>query len=272
MVTEDGRLQKPLLDMHVNEVNTDIKYVKTVTTLPDGGCVVFNVNDTEVKANEGQVLRLDRYGKTIRPWYECKDVITGILHSSGMVFVIGRDGTISKHSLSDLSKVIQTYKLNAASLYPGDIIDEQRLILVDDKRAEVFTYSMTTNVKNVKIRGLTSPVDVVYGKDLSLFAVCERDDHQVSLYNESWTLQQRIDFRRDGQMLDPRSCLFTPWGTLLVCDSNNNRISEYYIPNGTLREHIIADIDSPVSMSYSHYCLWITHGDPEGQLKRYILV
>ena len=240
-----------------------------LTTLPDGGCLVYMYN---------QVLRFDKGGKTIPSLYKCDRDITGILHSQDFVYVIGREGTITKHSLCELTQVVQMYKFDTVgALYRGDLLDEQTLLLLDHEYRKVFTYNMTTEVREVKITGLKSPVSVVCRRDKSrtLLAVCERDAHQVSLYNDSRKLLKVIGGfgRTDGRMKNPGACIFTPWGTLLVCDSQNNRISEYSIPNGKFIRHVMTSIYNPYSMCYSHPYLWITHVDPAGarQVKRFKL-
>ena len=263
------RLKEPLLNLDIRHEND----MYLVTSLPDGGCLVCMKTYTFV--TKSQVLRLDKNGNSLEPRYKCKSDIRGIIHSNGTVYILECDGTITKHSLSYLSEVIQTYKVDVTSLYPGDMLDEHTLILVDygSKHGEVFTFNMSTKKKEVKVTKLWSPVNVVFVNYSSLFAVCEHGDGNISLYDESWRLEKTINLtgKENRKMWSFPSFMFTPFGTLLVCDSDNNRISEFSIPDGILMKQFITGIFYPLSMSYNYPCLWVSHGKQGGQLKRYKL-
>ena len=269
LVTEIDPLTEPVMDLHVNKVNTQVKEVYVVTALPDGGCLLCN----KISDNKHQVLRLDHNGKTILPSYVCGLYVRGILHSHGVVYILHSKGIITKHPLSDISQVIHRYKVHVqGKMRAGDLLNEQTLILIDDKDGKVFTYNMTTDMQEMVIKGLIGPVQVVCRryKDMSVIVVCEGLAHVVSIYNHSLKLQKKImdEKKWDGQLGIPELCMFTPWGTLLVYDLGNGRVSDHSILDGTLKRHVIRDMYNLHSMSYEHPCLWVTQN---GEAKRFKL-
>ena len=264
-------MSHPVMALHVNSVNKQVNKVYTVTALPDGTCLVYNM----ISYNKHQVLRIDQEGQTVPPIHVCKhndSDITGILHSQGVIYIIQYGGIITKCLLDDLSRSVDTYRLDVGwqGLYNGDMVDENNLILTDPSRGEVFIYHIKDKHKDVKITGLSFPVSVSCRREKHglRFAVCEHYAGRISIYDEGFNKIKTIsnEGTGDGQLLGPECVIFSPWGSILVTDTGNNRISEFS-EDGAFIKHLLTDQDDiyrPVSISYNKPYLWVAGG---GQLK-----
>ena len=246
----------PVMVVNVNAVNKQIMGVYTVAALPDGTCLAHN----QTSDYQREVLRINQSGQTVPPLHLCKDnnVIKGIIHSKGIIYIIQAKGIITKCLLSDLSSSVETYCLDVGLLYNGDIVDDNTLILTDGKRGEVFTYSLNNRHKDVKIKGLSFPVSVAYGRGQhgNMHAVCEQGAGLISLYDEEFNRMRSISSTEDGQLDQPWSAIFSPWGSILVADTHNDRVSEFS-KDGAFIQHLLSDISRPMSISYIHPYLWV---------------
>ena len=254
-------MSHPVMGVDVNSVNKEISEVYTVTALDDGTCLVYNrTSDWKL-----QVLRIDQEGQTVPPVYVCKHYsdITGILHSRGVVYILHWEGMITKCLLDDLSRSVDTYRLDVWSLHNGDMVDENTIILTDRDREEVFIYHMKDKHKDVKITGLSDPVSVSCRREKHglRFAVCEYGACRISIYDEGFNKIKTIgsEGRGDGQLDGPWCVIFSPWGSILVADTGNDRISEFS-EDGTFIKHLLTDQDDifePQSISYNKPYLWV---------------
>ena len=264
-------MSHPVMAVHVNSVNKQIKCVGTVTALDDGTCLVYN----KISDDKCQILRTDQEGQVIPPVHVCKpdSVIRGILHSQGVVYILQKEGIITKCLLDDLSRSVDTYRLDVGSLSNGDMVDENTIILTDLSRREVFIYHIKNKHKDVKITGLSEPVSVSCrrGKHGLRFAVCECSAGRISIYDEGFNKTKIIGSRgrRDGQLRYPMCVMFSPWGSILVADTYNNRISEFS-KDGDFIKHLLTKIYMPASISYNKPYLWVAEG--LGQLKSFKLL
>ena len=265
-----------VLDLHVNKVNKQIDGAYTVTSLPDGGCLVFNF----IKKRHSQLVRLDKEGNTLPPWYTFKDFsdIRSIIHSEGTLFFLEYNGNITKCRLSDLSKSVKAYKVDVGELWDGALLDVDTLLLADGGRGEVFTFSLRNEKKEIMAKGMKNPVSVDYRmekKDI-LYAVCESAANCISLYDSTWKLKKIIgsEGSRDGELNIPRCALFSPWNTILVADMFNDRVSEFSLDGIFVRhvldKHVLTKQDNfirPMYLSCTNQGLWVS--DAHRQLKRF---
>ena len=266
-------MNRPVMILDVNSVNKQINYVERVTALHDGTALIYN----RTSDDQHQVLRIDQKGQTISPVYECKDdsLITGILHSQGVIYILQEAGIITKCLLGNLSRSVDTYKLDVDVLYNGDMVDEKTIILTDSKRGEVFLYHLRDKHKDVKVTGLSEPVGVSCKKEKHelLFAVCEFGAGCISIYDGKFIKMKTISSygTLDGQLDRPECVIFTPWGSILVADTINNRISEFS-EDGAFTQDLLTRHDKitrPESISYNKPNLWVVG---VGRLKSFKLL
>ena len=266
-------MSHPVMAVYVNSVNKQ-NNVYRVTALDDGTCLVYS----RTSDYKHQVLRIDKEGQTVPPVHVCKheSVIRGILHSQGVVYILQQRGIITKCLLDDLSRTVDTYRLDVGGLYNGDMVDENTIILTDRKRGEVFIYHIKDKHKDVKITGLSEPVSVSCRKEKHglRFAVCEFGAGCVSIYDEGFNKIKTISSqgRGDGQLDRPYCAIFCPWGSILVADTGNNRISEFS-EDGAFIKHLLTVQDyiyRPESISYNKPYLWVA--GLTGQLKSFKLL
>ena len=222
--------------------------------MSDGGCLVYT---------EGfMIARIDHTGIT-QLGFDGESFVTGIIEEHGTVYILEQNGNITK-ALLDLKTNVRNYRVDVGELWHGDVAGKDLLVLTDYTRGEVFTYDLKSRQKQVKVGGLRGPVDVscIKTNDGRLYAVCEWKDNCISLFDSKWKQQKRFGFkgRKDGELHRPQSVTFTPWGTLIVADSGNDRISEFST-GGTFLQHVLVkdDITGPVSISYSHPYLWVSN-------------
>ena len=264
-------MSHPVMAVNVNAVNKQINKVFRVTALDDGTCLVSNLTSDDKR----QVLRIDKEGQTVPPVHVCEDNsdIMGILHSQGVIYILQHGGRITKCLLDDLRRSVVTYKLHGENLYNGDMVDENTIILTDHLRGEVFIYHINNRHKDVKITGLSYPVSVSCRREKHglRLAVCERYAGCISIYDEGFNKRKTIDSngRRDGQLNRPWCAIFSPWGSILVADTDNHRISEFS-EDGAFIRHLLTKIYMPVSISYNKPYLWVAAG--LGQLKSFKLL
>ena len=240
-----------------------------VACLPDGICLVCI--ESEAKQH---VAMIDPGNMTIRKFHEFHENsdITGILHSSGVVYFLQMNGTLVERPLSLLGKSLRSHKVCAEGLTNGCVLEKDRLLLTNAAQGKVFTYHLLHKRKKVKIKDLNAPVSVEVGtlNGHKVYAVCESGSHRVCLYSSLWNLLYTIGSLGDavGQLSYPESAIFTPWGTILVADTDNNRVCEFS-PEGSFQNTVLSarDIINPVSLSYSHPYLWVANCN--GQLKAF---
>ena len=264
-------MSHPVMAVNVNAVNKQLTKVFRVTALPDGTCLVSNLTSDD----KHQVLRIDQEGQTVPPVHVCKHYsdIRGILHSQGVIYILQHGGIITKCLLDDLSRSVDTYRLDVGSLCNGDMVDKNTIILTDRDRDEVFIYHIKNKHKDVKITGLSGPVSVSCRREKHglRLAVCGCWACRISIYDEGFNKIKTISSkgREDGQLLGPECAIFSPWGSILVADTRNNRISEFS-EDGAFIRHLLTKIYMPVSISYNKPYLWVAAGF--GQLKSFKLL
>ena len=94
------------------------------------------------------------------------------------------------------------------------------------------------------------------------YVVCERDRHQVHIYNSTWSLYQTLggsEGSGDGQLRNPYTAVGLPDGSVIISDINNNRLCLFTI-QGKFVRHILTRSDGlsePEAMSISLPYLWV---------------
>ena len=249
----------PVCDMNLMKVNNkDLSGVTRLTALQDGGALVYNRT-----GSQRQVVRVDREGRTIPSIYTCEQDsdIEGIINYNDVVFVLQKNGSITKYNIQDVSNTVVACKVDVGGLASGTLIEYNQLLLPDYVSNEVFVYNTDDDSKQVVITDVNRPVSVACNQDYSVISVCECWAHCVSLYNRSYVKQATIgsEGNADGYLYRPACIIFTPSGSLLVADQNNHRVCEFSQQGAFIRHVITSDhgIHQPLSLSYSHPHLWV---------------
>ena len=252
-------LPRPICDLNLMDINNkDLSRVYRLTALQDGGALVYNR-----AGSQPQVVRVDREGQTVHPVYTCtqNSDIRGIINYNDTVFILQKDGYITKYNIKDVSNTVVTYKVDVGNLYSGTLIEYNQLLLPDWGNNEVFVYNTDDHSKQVVITDVDYPVSVACNQDHSVIAVCEFHGHCVSLYNRSYIKQATIGSKgqTDGWLYLPACVIFTPSGSLLVADYNNHCVCEFSQQGAFIRYVITSHhgIHTPWSLCYSHPHLWV---------------
>ena len=244
------------------KVNREITQPIRVLGLPGGEALVIHIPD-----NQYYCTRLDHTGATVRTLLTSLVPMTGLMMlNQEDLIILQKDGTITKVKLSD-GTVVHTYKVDVNYLEDGVIHDDNTLILVDYRRGEVFTYCMSDQNKDIKIKKLNLPTCVTKTEtnQETLYLVCEAGNNKIHIYSSSWTLQRSIGSygSGNGQFNIPQYVLVLPTNNILVADRGNHRISEYNM-NGQFIRHVLQQQDGiyePWQILYHHPNVWVVYND-----------
>ena len=278
------RLKKPSLDLNTTITTPGLSSPTYVAALPGGEAVVNNYisnNKTD------QVLKLDSQGKIKHNIYTCVgcNYITGLLVLGDYLYIIHNNGTVIKTRVSNghiinvttIPDVISVTHTGSLYSNPDRIPDKQTLLLCDLHKGEVFTFKPSTGQKKVRITGLSYPrsVSYLFYNNTVYYIVCDSGNHRINVYNNRWDRIRTIGTRgsNDGELNQPLSAIVSDEDTIIISDYYNHRISEFSF-NGTFLHHLLVSSDGfryPLSMSYYHPHLWMTHGSPNLKLYRYNL-
>ena len=274
----------PVLDLNLTDVNPQMTRIYYVAALPDGGAFVYvSSNGTQ------QVLRVNVTGQVIQHVHQCVKCsdITGLLVLNNNLYVmyvigilieinINNTYTIQVYQVPDVSLMVH---LGLLSYHPSVITHPDLLLLADRYKGEIFSYNVTSKNKTVHLTSLSHPSSVsfmTYNSHL-YYIVCERNRHQVHVYNSSWSLYKTLGGPGygDGQLDYPQSAIGLPDGSVIISDRYNHRVSLFNI-RGRFIRHILTQSDGlsePYDMSISLPYLWLTdyQGSCINRLYRYKL-
>ena len=105
------------------------------------------------------VTMIDSSGEaTGKPYiYRSNSKVTGLIYYQDWVCIIHRDGTITKIREDlhpDTASVVR--EKSYGSIYPGDMIQEDLILLTESDKGTVFTYNMKTEIEETKIKHKSS--------------------------------------------------------------------------------------------------------------------
>ena len=88
--------------------------------------------------------------------------------------------------------------------------------------------------------------------------ITDHDGCHIKIYNSDWNLMREFGREgiQDGELLYPECTVILPNGDLLVADSGNYRISQFYL-DGVFVKHLITWIHRPRWMSFRDPKLWV---------------
>ena len=240
-----------------------------VAALPDGGAFVNNY----VRSNRThQVWRVNVTGQVIQHVYQCvRCYIGGLLVLNNNLYDIYWNGTLIEIDINNTTTV-QVYQVpdvrwmihrGSLSYHPSVITHPDLLLLADEIKGEIFSYNVTSKNKQVHLTGLSGPLSVsfmTYNSHL-YYIVCVYWNHQVHVYNSSWSLYKTLGGKGsgDGQLNGPQSAIGLPDGSVIISDSYNKRVSLFNI-HGRFIRHILTQSDGlsePYDMSICLPYLWL---------------
>ena len=275
-----------MLDLNLTAVNPQMTGIYRVAALPDGGAFVINY----VRSNyTRQVWRVNVTGQVIQRVYQCVrcGYIEGLLVLNNNLYVIYGNGTLIEININN-TNTVQVYQVpdvrlmvhfGSLSYHPSVITHPDLLLLADEIKGEIFSYNVTSKNKQVHLTGLSLPTSVsfmTYNSHL-YYIVCVYLNHQVHVYNSSWSLYKTLGGPGSGygQLYYPYSAIGLPDGSIIISDSNNGRVSLFNIKGRFIR-HILTRSDRlsrPEAMSISLPDLWLTdyQGSDIFRLYRYKL-
>ena len=253
------------------DVNPQMRDIYSVAALPDGGAFVYNYVSSNITR---QVLRVNVTGQVIQHVYQCvRCILWGLLVLNNNLYVIHSNGTLLEIDINNTNNVqvyqvpdvIEMIHYGSLSYHPSVITHPDLLLLADWDKGEIFSYNVTSKNKQVHLTGLRWPTSVsfmTYNSHL-YYVVCERDRHQVRVYNSNWGLYKTLGGTKgsgDGQLWYPYSAIGLPDGSVIISDYNNHRVSLFNI-QGRFVRHILTRSDGlsrPWDMSISLPYLWLT--------------
>ena len=268
----------PVLDLNMTDVNPQVTRFYYVAALPDGGAFVINIvrnNDT------WGVCRVNVTGQVIQHVFQClRCYLRGLLVLNNNLYVIEANGTLLEININN-TNTVQVYQVpdvsvmvhyGSLSYHPSVITHPDLLLLADFRKGEIFSYNVTSKNKQVHLTGLYRPTTVsfmTYNSHL-YYLVCERDRHQVQVYNSTWGLYQTLggEGSGDGQLGSPWSAIGLPDGSVIISDTNNHSVSLFNI-KGRFVRHLLSwsdGLNHPDAMSISLPYLWLI--DSRGWLSR----
>ena len=242
----------PVLDLNMTDVNPQMTQIEYVAALPDGGAFVIN----RVRSNSSwQVWRVNVTGQVIQHVYQCVwCYLRGLLVLNNNLYVIYANGTLLEINITNIYTV-QVYQVpdvremvhwGSLSYHPSVITHPDLLLLADIGKGEIFSYNVTSENKQDPLRDLYRPTSVsfmTYNSHL-YYVGCERNRHQVRVYNSTWSLYQTLggEGSGDGQLGSPRAAIGLPEGLVIISDPDNHRVSLFNIKGRFIR-HLLIESD-----------------------------
>ena len=223
--------------------------------LPDGGILVAYFS----RNGKIKISLIDELGNETRSM-ECSFYVSGLMYSKPWIYIVQKDGLLRK-IMEDMSLNREsTVKLTGMDLGAGELLKEDVLLIPDYKGGQVFEYDMKNNKRDTKKTGLYGPSHVAcYTKtDKVLYIVTEREGCCVGLYNKGWIAIRKFgsEGSMDGELRSPTCTILLPNNHLLVCDRENNRISEFTI-YGVFIKQIETYVEKTKTMSLMSSALWV---------------
>ena len=253
-----------------------------VAALPDGGAFVINYVSSNYTS---QVWRVNVTGQVIQLVYQCNlCYLEGLLVLNNNLYVIHEHGKLMEININN-TNTVRVYQVpdvwrmvhyGSLSYHPSVIPHPDLLLLADTDKGEIFSYNVTSKNKQVHLTGLRWPPSVSYMTYNShlYYIVCEQWNHQVLIYNSTWSLYKTLGDNKgsgDGQLRWPYSAIGLIDGTVIILDSENMRVCLFTI-QGRFVRHILTWSDGlldPEAMSVSLPYLWVV--DTSDGLYRYKL-
>ena len=231
-----------------------------VAALPDGGAVV-----TQSQYQVYKVITVDQRGNISSTLFTTNSSDRPkqcIMSSDDSVFTLHDTGYIREIQLKS-GRVLHTYRVpGVQQMGAGDFLGHGHFVLTDLVKKEIFLFDKLTGERKTKLSlpFVTNNIVTMLGENGRLFILCDKENNHVLVYDDSWKLERKIgeSGTEDGQLQYPFSVIVSPFGTLWVADTDNNRVSEF-TTRGRFVRHVVPKISRPLFMSFSYPYLWVSH-------------
>ena len=253
-----------LPDLEVTDINKEITDPVFVAALPSGEAAVVNTLS--------QVLKINQTGHTVKVLYNCNSCnnIGGLILLGNYLYVVHDNGTIAQihpHTVQ-VQNVYQIPNVDKVEyhcslwLNPSEIPNTGILHLTDSERGEVFSYNLTSRVKQVHVTGLAGPlcVSYIFSDGSTRYIVAESYKTNIYIFNSSWGTESKFGAFgfEDGQLFGPYAAIMSSNNSILVPDFENRRIS-VFTTKGEFLHHLLTNIAFPYAISYYEPYLWVKH-------------
>ena len=220
--------------------------------LPDGG-VIFSTQ----MGNDRYVYWVSNDGMSNNILYLLSFPIANILIKGEDMLLIKGDGNIHQVNMGT-GNLVDTYVIPSIGTYRNGIMLYDMLMLgVDKVNGEVFTFDLGTNTKEIKVSGMTQPFDVAFHNDScngrAYYAVTDKSDNIVNVYDGNWSLVTSFGGfgTAPGQFRAVQDIALSTNNTLLIMDTNNDRVQEFSIEGEFVRE--IAGSGWALEFNFPHF-------------------
>ena len=282
IILELKRVPYPILDLNISSINSNQPFITAVAALPGSQAVLISyvIDGIRIK---NQVLKVNKHGQFVQTLYTCvRCIIEGVLVLGDNLYIVHQVGKIIKVNPTS-TEIVQEYKMNPrlymankGPLYfdPDLIPDKDLLIITSPSHQEVFTYRLSTQMKESSIKigvQVTNSITYSFYNNQTHYVVAFQSNSSVNVYDSKWHFVRTFG-GKNGQLGRPRSVIASPEGTVIVGDSSNGRVSEFSM-EGEFLCHLLVKSDGistiqALSFSYPH--LWILQVR-DNKLTRYIL-
>ena len=199
------------------------------------------------------------------------------------LYVVHKNGTIAEiqphteelFNVYQIPNVDLIFQYGSLSSDPPNIPNPDILLLPDYLKGEIFSYNLTSRVKQVHVTGLLYPtcVSYIFSGGSTHYIVTDRNRHMINIYNSSWGLESAFGGygSEDGMLDKPWAAIMSSNNSILVSEQRNNRVS-VFTRKGEFLHHLPIEMSSPSTLSYYAPYLWIGHyTDFKAGLYRYSL-
>ena len=280
------RVPFPILDLNISSINSAQSRITVIAALSGSEAVLTLNNNTEKYKINNQIVRINKHGQFVQKLYGCEDcTIDGLLVLGDNLFIVHSVGKIVKVNLV-MNEIVKEFKMdkglymsNKGPLYfdPALIPDKDLLILSSYSHQKLFTYRLSTQVKESSIKiGMQSTMGITYSfyNNQTHYVVAYYTNSSVNVYDSRWRFVRTFGGRgsKDGELQRPLSVIMSPEGTVIVGDSGNSRVSEFTM-EGEFLCHLLVKSDRISfihSLSFSFPHLWIVQLS-DWKLSRYRL-
>ena len=270
IILELKRVPYPILDLNISSINSVQPYISIIAALPGSQAVLSSyIRDGTIIKN--QVLKVNKHGQFVQTLYTTchRCLIGGLLVLGDNLYIVHHVGKIIKVNLTT-TEIVQEYKMNPrlymdnrGSLYfdPDLIPDKDVLIITSNSHQELFTYRLSTQMKESSIKiGVQIANSITYSfyNNQTHYVVAFQANSSVNIYDSKWHFVRTFG-SKNGQLRRPISVIASPEGNLIVGDIGNHRVSEFTM-EGEFLCHLLVKSDGistikALSFSYPH--LWI---------------
>ena len=253
--TEELSLKNPELIQDIQAGGTlQIKNPREILSVGDGTVILVNegMDDLQRIDIEGNVVQVYSVGKAIQSAAIERDNL----------FIACQDKTLTIMN-TDQSKPRVTYKADVDRLERVTVRSMKVYVCNYDGNGKI--YECDNGQTNVCLSDLKNPwyLNCADVNGEPMFIVTEYGKKRINIYDSNWKVVLYIDTRLGSTLQNPRGCVITPGGKVLVADYDASVISEFNMDGVFIRDILKSPaINRPNGILYDSPWLWVTEGTP----------